>query len=369
MFLIRNEVIKLKKIGILTMQRVLNYGSFLQAYSLKKLLTEYGSVEFVDYEYEKTIIDDSKKLNLFQKIIKNINFIYYLKKKKHLKSFRNRYSNYLSHYLNVNNKPNYYPKIDNLVIGSDEVFNCMQKFPVGYSRNLFGKGYEYCDIISYAASFGHTKLKDIKEKNIDRELSYLLRNFKGISVRDNNSYEIIKKLTNINSEINLDPVLVGDFAEEMKNIEINLKNYIILYAYTDRITKEEELYIKKFAKTHKKKIVSIGFYQKIADYNLIVNPFELLKYIKNADFVITDTFHGSVFSIKMNTKFCTIIRKSNYNKLYYLLEKLHHKKQMINKISDIEKIYKEKIDFTISNKIIENETIKTKEFLKKHCDK
>lgn len=41
-----------------------------------------------------------------------------------------------------------------------------------------------------------------------------------------------------------------------------------------------------------------------------------------ADYVITDTFHGTVFSIKMNTKFCTLVRDSNRNKLEALLNKL-----------------------------------------------
>ena len=90
----------------------------------------------------------------------------------------------------------------------------------------------------------------------------------------------------------------------------------------------------------------------------------VLSYIKNADFIITDTFHGSVFSIKMNTKFCTIIRKSNYNKLYYLLRKLEHTKQIVSNVDDIEQIYNKEIDFKNSNSILDLERTKTIDYLK-----
>ena len=167
----------MKKIGIMSMQRVLNYGSFLQAYCLKKILEKYGTVEFVDYNYECTIIDDKHKKSFFKKIINNLNVVYYIKKKIHLKKFRKCYNLFLSEYLNISSIKNTYPKINSLVIGSDEVFNCMQKYPVGYSKNLFGKGYEYCDVLSYAASFGHTTYEQIVEKNINDELRYLFSKF------------------------------------------------------------------------------------------------------------------------------------------------------------------------------------------------
>ena len=359
-------VIYMKKIGILSMQRVVNYGSFLQAYGLKKTIESLGyKVEFVDYEFEKSLIS-TKKQSFTEKILNNYNIVKYLKKKKHIKNFREMYSKYLNDYLEVKNQKNYYPNIDTLVIGSDEVFNCLQNYPVGYSRNLFGYGYEDKNVISYAASFGHTKIEELIEYGIDKEISNLLKKFKSISVRDNNSYSIVKKLTNSAPLIHLDPVLISDFNDEIKNIKINYNNYIIVYAYSGRLTKQEEKAIKKFAKDNDKIIISLGFYQKIADYNLIVNPFEVLAYIKKADYVITDTFHGSIFSVKMNTKFCTIVRNNNFNKLNDLLNRLGHEKQIINKIDDIQNIFDKEISFEKSNRILLKERKKTISYLKEN---
>ena len=77
----------MKKVGIMSMQRIKNYGSFLQAYGLKKNVENLGyDVEFVDYEYEKTIRTPKRK-NIFLKVISNINVLQYIKKKKILKQY------------------------------------------------------------------------------------------------------------------------------------------------------------------------------------------------------------------------------------------------------------------------------------------
>ncbi len=357
----------MKKIGIMSMQRIINYGSFLQAYGLKKTiesLNKNNKVEFIDYKFEKSVLKKTIKDTLLYKIISHYNIPLYLNNKKYHDSLEKKYKDFLK-LINVSKK-NYSKDIDTLVIGSDEVFNCLQPFPVGYSRNLFGYEYENKNVISYAACFGHTTLTKLKKYNLDKEIGNMLHKFNAISVRDNNSYKIVNELTNLKPQIHLDPVLISDYNQEMLENTIDEKNYILIYVYANRLNKKEQKYIKKFAKKYNKKIISIGSYQKIANKSIIVNPFEVLNYFKNADYVITDTFHGTVFSIKMNTKFCTIIRKSNYNKLSFLLQKLKQEDRMVNELNDIEKLYNKEINFKESNEVIENETKKTIEYLKKN---
>lgn len=354
----------MKKIGIMTMHRVINYGSFLQAFGLKKILEELGyDVQLVDYNIEPPVIKTKKK-NLLQKIAKNINIFGYVRKKIVLNKLKKEYNyNYIK-LLNVN-KYNYNPNLDALVIGSDEVFNCLQDYPIGYSKELFGKNYEKIDVISYAASFGHTTLEELKKYKIDNEIGEMIGKFKAVSVRDRNSYDIVKTISTKNPIISLDPVLISSYENYTTN-NVKLKNYIIVYAYPGRLTKEEEKYIKSFAKKKKKKIVCLGMYQKIADHNLVVSPFEVLEYFKKADFVITDTFHGTIFSIINHSKFCTIIRDSNKNKLEDLLERLKQSDRKVKKINEIEELYNEEIDFTTTNDIIKKEREKSIEYLRKN---
>lgn len=350
-----------KKIGIMSMQRIVNYGSYLQAYALKNTIESLGyrNVVFVDYEYEREMVSN-KKTYVLGKIIQYKSPFAFLKKVIHKKDFNKKYTKYLKQ-IGVGEK-NYCRDIDTLVIGSDEVFNCLQPYPVGYSRNLFGYGFEDKRVISYAASFGHTKLGQLIDYGIDKEIGKMLSRFTAISVRDDNSKNIIKSLIGDDPMVNLDPVLIGDYGDAFEH-SVPYENYIIVYAYSGRLTKIEEKAIRRFAKEKGKKVLSLGFYQRCADENLIVEPLDVLAYFKNADYVITDTFHGSVFSIKANTKFCTIIRDSNRNKLTSLLKKTKCEKQIANDLSDIWKIYDRDIDFSETNKTLADETEKTKKYL------
>ncbi len=200
------------------MQRVINYGSFLQAYGLKKTISSLGyKVEFIDYKFEREVIEKENSSNrLINKIRNNINPIIYFKKKKQLIKF-SAIINKSLYKIGVKKEKNYSKNIETLVIGSDEVFNCLQPYPVGFSRNLFGFEYEEKKVISYAASFGYTTIDGLRRYKIDAEVSKLLKGFSSISVRDINSYKIIKNLTNISPCINMDPVLITDYSEEIVN--------------------------------------------------------------------------------------------------------------------------------------------------------
>ena len=351
------------RVGIMSMQRIKNYGSFLQAYGLKKTIESLGhDVEFVDYKYEEPVIKEIKK-PLYKRVLNNINIFKYIKKKKIIGEYNRRFNEEFIPALCK--KENIHPSnIDCLVIGSDEVFNCLQGYPVGYSKDLFGNGYN--NVISYAASFGQATYDDLKKYNIDKEIGVMLDKFKSISVRDENSYNNILKLTSKEPEINLDPVLITDYSQEIID-NVSIKDYIILYAYPGRITNEEKKTIKEFSKRHNKKIVSFGMYQDIADIDITIHPFEMFSYFKHADFIITDTFHGSIFAIKTHSKFCTIVRNNktgNTNKLEDLLKRLKLQDRIINDINELEYMYSENIKYGKTNEILNLEKKKSYEYLK-----
>lgn len=360
-----------KKNGIMSMQRIINYGSFLQAYGLKKMieLVSKSEVEFVDYRFGEDITNRLEKNRVksesfWDKILKNRTPWNYLKK---MNFFKKIETNHVQNLKTIGvDKLNYDCKVDTLVIGSDEVFNCLQPYPVGYSKQLFGSGYESCNLVSYAASFGSTRYEELVETGIASEIKKMLSNFNAISVRDENSALVIKKLLDYEPEIHMDPVLMYDFSKEIAEYQTSEEKYIIVYAYTGRLSRSEEDYIKRFAKKYNKRIISVGHYSNIADMNVICNPLYVFSYFKNADYIITDTFHGTVFSIKMNAKFCTLVRDSNRNKLEALLKKLNRLDRKVERLEDIEQLYNAEIDFTETNCIIEQERKKTMTYLKEN---
>lgn len=370
------------KVGIMSMQRIRNYGSFLQVYGLKKMIENLGhTVEFVDYKVEPTVNIKNvqvKKRPIAYRIVRKICTVIRRntkKEKNYIAMQRQRFRAYSEYndkilpLLGINEKKNYRPSLDVLVIGSDEVFNCLQENEdVGYSRELFGKDNNADKLISYAASFGNTSLERLEKYGVKSEVAALLERFDAISVRDSNSGKIVEKLTTKEPHFHLDPVLVSDYSnEEVK--EINEKDYIIVYAYSGRLTSKEQKAIKSFAKKENKKLISIQGTHKCCDKYVSGTPFEILAYFKNADYIITDTFHGSIFSIINEKPFVAMIRKTegdsygNEEKMSDLLTRLGLNDRIITDFSNLEKMLKEKINYEEVNKIRNSEREKTLEYL------
>lgn len=352
------------KIGIMSMQRIENYGSFLQAYSLRQMLEELGhEVVFVDYVIEPCIVQEliqviphhsipyrivRKSYYMVKDVIRQLDGEKAAEQKIDSMRLRNRYPEYLRE-LGITEQRTENIPVDVLMIGSDEVFNCLQTNPtVGYSKQLFGEYSQANKIVTYAASAGFTTIEGLEEYGIRDEVSDMLKkNFDRISVRDENTFYLVKTLTGITPDIHLDPVLVGDFSAQIIE-KHNLDKYVVVYSYEERMserTNEAEV-IQKFAHERGLKTVSIGNFQKWTDIKIDASPFELLGYIKNADYVVTDTFHGTIFSIILEKRFATIIRSNNKQKIESLLGQFNLGGREIKKIGELKRILENPTDFS-----------------------
>ena len=373
------------KVGIMSMQRVVNYGSFLQAYSLKHNLEALGAeVCFVDYDVEKPIVKAENKsvvskLNL-GKIVDKLLPPYQLPKStmdefwRQMGKYDKIYNEVMLPMLGISEEKVYRPELDMLVIGSDEVFNCLQTTEmVGYSKELFGYNNNSKRLISYAASFGNTNEEGLKKYKIYDEVKEMINKFDALSARDANTYSLLDKMYENKVIKNVDPVFLYDFEKETE-IEVPISDYIVVYAYSCRIGKAEAREIKRFAKKYNKKIVCLCNPQRYLDGYLPLNPFEVLAYVKKADYVVTDTFHGTVFSIKNNKKFATFLRSGhetvygNNEKLYDLLDTFNLLDRSVNKLSDLENILLSEPDYNKVNTIIDSEVKKGKAYLKEQID-
>lgn len=261
-------------------------------------------------------------------------------------------------------------EVDVLVIGSDEVFNCTQAGEnVGYSPELFGKNARAKKIITYAASFGDTTYDKLQRYGVTDDLMKWVSRINNISVRDNNSKEIITSLCKKTPIINLDPVLVGNI-EKLKWKKPDLEyEYIVLYGYEYRFSKEECDKILHFAKSENCKVIALGERQFKSDIFIKCRPDEVLGYFSEAKYIITDTFHGSIFSIINHKKFVSLIRKAtpqssgNRQKLGFLLEQLYLQERLINSIDELSEKMHKNIDYVNVDKIREEERNKTMKYL------
>jgi hypothetical protein len=349
------------------MQKVINYGSFLQAYALKKLLLNHGAekVFFLDVKNGKQIIKDS----IIKKVIRLMNVVVKgelrnkLVNRKHYKLLKSQFEKKFFPLLGIDDSEE--KNFDLAVIGSDEVFHCLQNTPWGFSTQLYGDIPEAKEIITYAASFGKTSYEMLIKNNLVNDIEKYLQKVKAISVRDKNSETIIQKILFKKPMRHLDPVLIASFDDEIAQCEVKMKNYIIIYSYPGSIASKDEVNeIISFSKEKKKKIISIYSYYSWADETFFPNePFEFLALIKNADYIVSDTFHGSIFAIIFNKQFCALVRHYNENKIISLLDDLKLSYLAVYNPCNIKERLMQKIDYAETNSVLEKERLRTSEYL------
>ena len=333
----------------------MNYGSFLQGFALKKTIEALGhQCEFIDIKQGK-IFPELRRTSIFliQKAIERYCKWDVLTRIHYTRLFQRQFNNVFFYELGVNKHT--IKHFDTVVIGSDEVFNCAQRTWFGFSPQLFGKGLNADKKITYAASFGATTLDKLQKMSIKEEISELLKQLDCISVRDGNSAEVVKVLTGKDPLRHVDPVLIYDYTQFMP-LEIRKDKYMIVYTYPERITNVKEITaIKQFARDKGLKLISIGHYFPWCDEVVVPTPFEVLAYFRDADYIVTDTFHGSIFSIKHNKPFGTIIRTMNNQKLSSLLKQFGLESRIVNDVTCLQSILETPIDYTLVNKQIAEE--------------
>jgi polysaccharide pyruvyl transferase WcaK-like protein len=351
------------KVGILSMQQISNFGSFLQAYALKRQIENLGhSCYFIKIKNGKQLPGLKRNFKFyFNKINDRFVAFDFIKRLNNEYSYRKIFKEF---HRELYGDTSELLEYDVVVIGSDEVFNCTQYAWWGFTTQLFGDIPNANKVISYAGSFGHTTIEKLEYFKIKETVKQSMKNFSAVSVRDENSFKIVNNLLIINPHINVDPVLTYNFDDEISTT-VDEENFIIIYTYPGRINSKKEINaIKSFAKSKNKKLISLGFYFKWCDKTIIPHPFEVLAYFKKADYIITDTFHGSVMSLKFNKQFCTIVRDSNKQKLSSLLHQFDLEDQIVECTNTIPEKLSNRINYENINNIIKEEQSKSINYLK-----
>ena len=216
-------------------------------------------------------------------------------------------------------------------------------------------------MVSYAGSFGHTTYKQLREIGVAGEIGDTMKKLLAISVRDRNSYEIVERLTGIKSEIHLDPVLIYGYEKEIADRKINVQriSYMIVYSYQGRISDKNEIEeIVSYAKRRNLRLISIFCRYDWCDEAVLPDtPFDVLFWFKGAECVVTDTFHGTIFSIITHRSFCSLVRDSNEHKLGSLLEQLSldDRKVFDDDFQKIESVLNIPIDYKMVEGILQEE--------------
>lgn len=305
---------KLQRVGILTFHRAINYGALLQAYalqeSLKKMgckptIIDYHCTELESRHHEARMSDchNVKDLARYAVYAK-----YQNKKFDKFREFSAVNLNLSDAYDSSDQLRKITSEYDRFICGSDQVWN--------YKITDFDKNY-FLDFTednskknSYAGSFGISSIPSERTQ----EYRTLLLGFNHISVRENQGKSIIKDLINRDAELVLDPTLLltnGEWETIAKDYK-KKQNYILLYAFG--VSPTMKMFVKKLSKQTGCVIVYISYsiIKRInATYEKSVGPADFLGLFKNARYVVTNSFHGTCFSIIYNKNFFLDVRSES----------------------------------------------------------
>ncbi|MGN0151050.1 MAG: polysaccharide pyruvyl transferase family protein [Wujia sp.] len=288
-----------------------NIGNRLQNYALQTVLQKMG------YIVETPYYSPSDDYTLFMKIKFNIKYIlgkigvkryrYVLLITKRKEKFDQFDKKYISNMFPITFDgvyQNEWIKYEWAVTGSDQVWHSWYN----QEKELNYFYLEFMPLqkrVAYAPSFGFSEFPD-KDREIHKAG---LNNMQSLSCREKRGQELIYELTGRNAEVVLDPTLLLS-AKEWKKIERKPDysiegGYILVYFLGQTVDYQDE--IEKLAKEKKLHII------KILDINeekyYCTSPDEFIWLIEHAEFVCTDSFHASVFSILFHRKFCVFRRK------------------------------------------------------------
>ena len=352
------------KVGILTFHGALSYGASLQSYALQEFLNELGiETEIVDYRCDYMITHYQK---LYRSYSKNFirNFLIstktapgIIKKKKIRDRFNNRYLK-LSCPFTKESVARSAELYDILISGSDQVWSPVC---VGFDETYFLGFAAHHQKYSYAASVAVSKIPE----NLKDEYRKRLKDFQCISVREYSTVKLLEDLTGKEVHSNIDPTFLLNYDKWNKIAKNSRKErYILVFTvkkpfqlltYAAKLGKEincKVLYLNKGAWSAPKGIKSIS----------PVDIEEFLGLIRDAEYVLTNSFHGMAFSILFHKKFMveTVFINSINIRSEELLSQLDMKGFILKSIEDRPP---EDTDWDKVDSLIEAERSRSKKYL------
>lgn len=321
------------KAAILTFHATPNYGATLQCFALSSFLRQCGAeVEVINYVQPHNLLQYFKSS--------------FLGKRRSLANVKRvaRFRDFVRHNIKLSGAAIVRPeglqrlarRYDVAFTGSDEVWK------VDHMRRLDPSFYlDFCDsratrVCAYAASA--STVTDLRQ--YADTVGPLLRRFDGLAIRDPYTLKMVQDLTGrVDAEQVVDPTLLLDWADHDLPPMVS-DPYIAVYSW---LGPKGQAAVRTFADQNGLKVVSIGCRNAVSDENLIgIGPQEWLRLMKHARVVMTDFFHGVVFSLIFERPFYAHVDKAKRLKLEHILKisglsgRLHHSAEDIATMTPVQ---------------------------------
>jgi len=358
----------MKKIGIITFHASHNCGSFLQSYALQNFLKKNNlDAEIIDYSnkgqqqlYQITFPNNSVK-NFLKNII-------LLPRRKQLKNTYKSYEEFIHKNLKLSKAKftipeeleNYNFDYDIFICGSDQVWNVtIEDFDKSYFLP-FAKNKKK---IAYAPSFGARKMSNfLKKEELEIYKNYI-EDFSLVTTREENGKKWIKEIFNKDVEVVLDPTLLltqNDYQEIEEQYDKEITGKYIFY-YSPSYKPEINKLVDRIAKKYNLKVVAWNpksYYLKMMNFSNFYlpkkqNPGVYLSLIRDAELIITTSFHGTIFSTIYQKNFWVIKNGDMYgddDRVKTLINQLEIEERLISMNYDANFEYLKEVDYTAYKK-------------------
>lgn len=341
------------KCGIVTVYNSVNSGSFLQAYAMEQILKKFGqNAMFVCQNFSD---HSSSRRNYFKLVMKaalkgNITAL------KCLHTRRRVFKQSIAEQLQIAPATE---KMDCYVLGSDVIWDLKSSFFRNHTDFFWGTQFENAKIVSYAPSAGFAKDEDVKKCP---EIRTALNRMSAVSVRDLPSKELLQPYCDKEIQIVCDPTYLLT-REEYNAVAkpANLKDYLFIYYYGKMPADYREA-IQAFAKAKGLKTVTFGAVNPWCDISLVYDPLLFLSIYDKAEYIVTNTFHGTVFATIYEKRFAVI--KNDKPKVLDVLRMCSLSDKMTNEAKDISTILESNFDYDLTREKILTEREKGLNYLK-----
>lgn len=359
-----------KKIGILTFHHVPNYGAVLQAYALKTYLEETSkrSVSVIDYrgcgngsEFDPSSVFENycKSSSPLKTLVKKV--LYYVKLAPDYRKKFKKFQDFRNEFLSMDSTENF-EEYDMLFYGSDQIWN--PEITNGYDEMLFARfpNSDRIKNIAYSASCGDLA---VIEKYGASTFLDCLKGFDAISVREKSLQQFLTA-NSIESLETIDPSFLIGREQYCKALNIKAEpheKYIFVYELHNN-----EL-LEKIAKTVAEKlnckIITIYGninYSRHDRQNIFdAGPIEFIKYIAEAEYVLTNSFHGMAFSLIFNKNFNIVLPPSRTSRITDFLDRINLGNRIITEEADA---CFDEIDYATVNSLLNQRINQSKAYIK-----
>ncbi|QNT69169.1 polysaccharide pyruvyl transferase family protein [Defluviicoccus vanus] len=284
------------KVLVVTLHDIMNFGAYMQAYAMQSVLNGMGH----DAAFLRFTSWDNAKYRYKSYVSRRPQQLWFNLRR----GFA--YRPYFRTLLSIDDNSVTTP-FHVAVVGSDEILNVQSRY-FHHAPEFFGNNLKAQKVVGYALCCGDSRYEDIIRT--DNAVAGLAK-MQALSARDEHTRTILERIVQRPVPRVLDPTLLFDGSYVVEPARED--KYVLVYGF--RFTNDQIASIREFARGQRRALISLDVRNDWCEYAIPSSPLRALGLIENADYVVTDAFHGTIFSVLFQKRFISFATRKKVSDL------------------------------------------------------